>query len=81
MLDFVRSVGPPGRATLLALLAATNPELAARPPQVTSYAPVDIARGYALGIVGALRVAGARLPDFRALEAWQLGAVFRAKPG
>jgi peptide/nickel transport system substrate-binding protein len=81
MLDFVRSVGPPGRATLLALLAATNPELTARPPRVTSYAPVDLARGYALGIVGTLRIAGARLPDCRALEAWQLGAVYRAKPG
>ena len=80
MLDFVRNVGPPGRATLLALLAATNPELAARPPQVTSYDPVDIARRYTLGIVGALRASGARHPDTRLLESWQLGAVYRAKP-
>jgi peptide/nickel transport system substrate-binding protein len=80
MLDFVRSVGPPGRATLLSLLAATNPELVARPPQVTSYAPVDIARGYSFGIVGGLRVSGARLPDLNALESWQLGAVFRTRP-
>ena len=80
MLDFVRSVGPPGRATLLGLLAATNPELVARPPQVTSYAPVDIARGYSFGVVGALRVSGARLPDWYALESWQLGSVFRRVP-
>jgi peptide/nickel transport system substrate-binding protein len=79
MLDFVRSVGPPGRATLLALLAATNPELAARPPKVASHAPADIARGYTLGVVGSLRVAGARLPDCHGLEAWQLGAVYRTK--
>jgi peptide/nickel transport system substrate-binding protein len=79
MLDFVRTVGPPGRATLLALLAATNPELAARPPQVTSYAPSDIARGYAIGIVGALRVRGARMPHFRGLEGFQLGAAYRNK--
>ncbi|HEX6275811.1 MAG TPA: hypothetical protein VFZ53_22370, partial [Polyangiaceae bacterium] len=81
MLDFVRSAGPPGRSTLLALLAATNPELAARPPELTSYAPSDIARGYALGIVGALRVGGARLPEWRGLESWQLGAVYRQKAG
>jgi peptide/nickel transport system substrate-binding protein len=80
MLDFVRSVGPPGRATLLGLLAATNPELVARPPQVTSYAPVDIARGYSFGVVGGLRVSGARLPDWHALESWQLGSVFRTRP-
>jgi peptide/nickel transport system substrate-binding protein len=80
MLDFVRSVGPQGRATLLALLAATNPELAARPPELVSYAPSDIARGYAVGIVGALRVGGARLPDWRGIENWQLGAVYRQKP-
>jgi peptide/nickel transport system substrate-binding protein len=79
-LDFVRSVGPPGRATLLALLAADNPELAARPPQVTSYAPVDIARRGSFGVVGALRVAGARLFDTRGLETWQLGAAFRLRP-
>jgi peptide/nickel transport system substrate-binding protein len=80
MLDYVRSVGPPGRSTLLALLAAANPELVARPPVVTSYAPVDIARGYSFGVVGALRVSGARLSDCQALESWQFGAVFRTRP-
>lgn len=79
LLDFVRNVGPPGRATLLGLLAAENAELLARPPEVTSYAPVDIARRYSFGVVGALRVAGARLARYRGLESWQLGAVFRSE--
>jgi hypothetical protein len=80
LLDFVRNVGPSGRATLLSLLAAENAELAVRPPQFTSYAPVDIARRYSFGVVGALRVAGARLTQYRGLETWQLGAVFRTQP-
>jgi peptide/nickel transport system substrate-binding protein len=78
LLEFVRSVGPPGRATLLGLLASVDPELAARPPEATSYAPAEIARRYSFGVVGALRVAGARLAPYRGLETWQLGAVFRA---
>jgi peptide/nickel transport system substrate-binding protein len=77
MLDFVRNVGPAGRATQLALLAATDPGLAARPPQRSSYDPVEIARGLPLGVVGVLRLSGARLPAWHALESWQLGAVFR----
>jgi peptide/nickel transport system substrate-binding protein len=78
MLDFVRNVGPPGIATELALRAAVDPGLAVRPPQLASYEPAEIARGLPLGVVGALRVAGARVADCRALETWQLGAVFRA---
>jgi peptide/nickel transport system substrate-binding protein len=80
LLDFVRPVGPPGRATLLALLAAANPALAARPPQAPSFEPVDIARTLPLGVLGALRLAGARAPDVHALESWQLGNVFRDRP-
>jgi peptide/nickel transport system substrate-binding protein len=77
LLDFVRSVGPSGVATELALRAAVDPGLAVRPPQLASYEPAEIARGLPLGVVGALRVAGARLADCRALETWQLGGVFR----
>ena len=77
MLDFVRPVGPPGRATLLALLAAANPALAARPPQAPSFEPVDVARTLPLGVLGSLRLAGARAPDVHALETWQLGNVYR----
>jgi peptide/nickel transport system substrate-binding protein len=76
LLDFVRASGPPGRATLLSLLAAVNPELAARPPRVTSFEPIDVARTLPLGVVGALRVAGSRIPELNALESWQLGSVF-----
>jgi hypothetical protein len=78
LLDFVRTLGPPGRATLLALLAAANPALAARPPHVPSEDPVDLARTLPLGVVGALRVAGACAADVRALDGWQLGNVYRA---
>jgi peptide/nickel transport system substrate-binding protein len=76
LLDFVRAAGPPGRTTLLSLLAAVNPELAARPPRVTSFEPIDVARTLPLGVVGALRVAGSRMPELNGLEAWQLGSVF-----
>lgn len=76
MLDFVRASGPPGRATLLSLLAAVKPELAARPPRVTSFEPIDIARTLPLGVVGALRVVGTRLPEWIGLESWQLGSVY-----
>jgi peptide/nickel transport system substrate-binding protein len=77
LLDFVRSAGPPGRTTLLSLLAAASPELAARPPRMTSYEPSEIARTLPLGVVGALSVTGARIPELSGLEAWQLGSVFR----
>jgi peptide/nickel transport system substrate-binding protein len=78
MLDFVRSPGPPGRATLLALLAAANPALAARPPHAPSYEPADIARTLPLGVLGTLRATGARAPNVHGLEGWQLGNVFLA---
>jgi peptide/nickel transport system substrate-binding protein len=80
MLDFVRGAGPPGRATLLTLLAAANPALAARPPRAPSYEPLDVARTLPLGVLGALRIAGARMPAFRGLEGWQLGNVSRIDP-
>lgn len=80
LLDFVRPAGPPGRATLLALLAAANPALAARPPQAPSFEPTDVARTLPLGVLGSLRLAGARAPDVRALESFQLGNVYRDRP-
>ncbi len=80
MLDFVRALGPPGRSTLLALLAAANPALAARPPNASSYDAADIARTLPLGVLGTLRVAGARAPDVRGIETWQLGNVYRVAP-
>jgi peptide/nickel transport system substrate-binding protein len=78
MLDFVRPAGAPGRATLLSLLAAADPALAARPPLAPSYQPTDLARTLPLGVLGSLRVAGAHLPSFRGLASWQLGNVHRS---
>ncbi|HEY3495906.1 MAG TPA: hypothetical protein VGK73_14510 [Polyangiaceae bacterium] len=81
LLDFVRIAGPPGRATLLSLLAAASPELSARPPRAPSYEPAEVARTLPLGVLGSLRVSGARIPELRGLEGWQLGSAFRlARP-
>lgn len=80
MVDFVRSSGPPGRATLLSLLAAVSPALAARPPRATSMEPRDVARTLPLGVLGGLRLQGFRLPDVVGLEAFQLGNVYVAPP-
>jgi peptide/nickel transport system substrate-binding protein len=77
LLDFVRMAGPPGRATLLTLLAASNPALAVRPPNAPSYEPLDLARSLPLGVLGSLKIAGARAADVRGLETWQLGGVYR----
>jgi peptide/nickel transport system substrate-binding protein len=77
MLDFVRIAGPPGRTTLLSLLAAASPELAAVPPRAPSYEPNAVARTLPLGVLGALRISGARIPELRGLDGWQLGNAFR----
>lgn len=76
MLDFVRAVGPPGKATLLALLAAARPELTSKPPKLPSYEPEVIARTLPLGVVGGLRVEGAHLPDLHGLASFQLGGLY-----
>jgi peptide/nickel transport system substrate-binding protein len=80
MVDFVRVAGSPGRSTLLSLLAAVSPALAARPPRATSTEPRDVARTLPLGVIGGLRFAGFRLPDLVGLEAFQLGNVHLAPP-
>jgi peptide/nickel transport system substrate-binding protein len=79
MVDFVR-VGGPGRATLLSLLAAVSPALAARPPRATSTEPRDVARTLPLGVIGALRLTGFRVPELALLEAFQLGNVYVVPP-
>jgi peptide/nickel transport system substrate-binding protein len=80
MIDFVRIGGPPGRSTLLSLLAAVSPALAARPPRATSTEPRDVARTLPLGVIGALRLTGFRMPTFAGLEAFQLGNVYVEPP-
>lgn len=79
MLDFVRPLGPSPEETLLYLLTAGNPALARRPPRLTGQSVRDVARSLSLGVLGRLRVEGAVLPDVRALEPWQLGAVWRER--
>jgi peptide/nickel transport system substrate-binding protein len=81
MVDFVRMAGPPGRATLLSLLAAVSPALAARPPRATSMEPRDVARTLPLGVIGALRLVGFRTPELVGLETFQLGNVHVLPPG
>jgi len=75
MVDFVRSTGPRGRTTMLSLLAAASPDLAARPPRAVSFEPKDVARTLPLGVVGALQFSGARSPGVAGLESFQLGDV------
>jgi peptide/nickel transport system substrate-binding protein len=77
MLDFVRNGGPPGRTTLLTLLAAANPALAQRPPNAPSYEPLDLARTLPLGVLGSLRVQGATLPRWHGLAGFSLGNVWQ----
>jgi peptide/nickel transport system substrate-binding protein len=77
MLDFVRTIGPPGRTTQLSLLAAASPELALVPPLMPSYEPGEVTRTLQLGVLGVLRITGARVPELRGLESWQLGSAFR----
>lgn len=79
MLDFVRPIGPPGRATLLALLTATDASLARHPPELAAFDPRAIARTLSLGIVGELHISGAHIPGVRGLESWNLGAVWRPR--
>lgn len=76
MVDFLRPAGPSGRAALLSLLAAVSPSLAARPPRASSTEPRDVARTLPLGVVGGLKLTGARLPELAGLEAWHLGSAF-----
>ncbi len=77
MLDFVRPIGTSDRDTLLALLTASDPALARRPPRLSSHAPRQIARTLALGVVGELRIAGAYAPGITGLERWDLGATWK----
>ena len=78
MLDFVRRIGPPGRATALALLTAADPALARRPPRRGSLEPRQLTRTLPLGVVGELRIAGAHLPKLHGLADFNLGSVWQS---
>ena len=75
MLDFVRAASADATESVQALLAAVDPALAKRPPRNSS-SLIDATRTLTLGIVGEVRVAGARVPELEGLETWQLGAVW-----
>jgi peptide/nickel transport system substrate-binding protein len=77
-IDVVRRIGPTPRHGLLALLAAANPELADKPPRGVALDPAAVARTLSLAPIGELSISGARAPDVHGLEAWDLGAVYRA---
>ena len=75
LLDFVRAASADAAQSALTLLTAVDPALARRPPKNLSSVS-EVARTLPLGIVGELRVSGARNPEFEGLDAWQLGAVW-----
>ena len=73
LLDFVRASGDPAQSAL-ALLASVDPALTKRPPKNLGSLH-DVTRTLTLGIIGELRVSGARLPEFEGLDTWDLGNV------
>ncbi|HTA90015.1 MAG TPA: ABC transporter substrate-binding protein [Polyangiaceae bacterium] len=75
MLDFVRAADTDPTQAALTLLAAVDPALAKRPPRNLSTLN-DLTRTLTLGVLGEVRVSGSRMPEFEALETWQLGAVW-----
>jgi peptide/nickel transport system substrate-binding protein len=77
--DFVRSIGSAGRATLLSLLAASDPALAKRAPRLGSFDARQIARTLPLGVIGELRIAGAHTPEIRGFSDFNLGSVWVKK--
>lgn len=77
LVDFARPVGPPGSATLLALLTAADPALARHPPKLATTDARRIAQTLPLGVVGEVHVSGAHAPNVHGLSSWDLGAVWR----
>jgi len=75
LLDFVRAANTDITQSAQALLAAVDPALARRPPKNLS-SVLDATRTLPLGVIGEVRVAGARNPEFEGLDAWQLGNVW-----
>jgi peptide/nickel transport system substrate-binding protein len=76
LLDFVRPVDT-STSPLLPLLTAAGRGLARRPPRDTGLPARDITRTLALGLVGELRIEGARVPDVRGIDGWTLGDAWR----
>jgi hypothetical protein len=74
-LDFVRAASSDRIQSVQTLLAAVDPALAKRPPRNLSSLR-DATRTLTLGVLGEVRVSGSRMPEFEALDAWQLGAIW-----
>jgi peptide/nickel transport system substrate-binding protein len=81
LLDFVRTLGPRADDVPTALITASDPDLALRPPRLGAQSARVVARSLALGVVGELRLRGASAPTFRGLAAWDLGAVWQQPAG
>jgi peptide/nickel transport system substrate-binding protein len=81
LLDFVRTLGPRAEDVPAALITASDPELALRPPRLGAQSARVVARSLALGVVGELRLRGASVPAFRGLGTWDLGAVWQQPAG
>ena len=73
----------------MSLAAASDPasglELMRRPPKLPSFAPRTLTRTLKLGVIGELRVAGARAPDVHLAknpvgDGWDLGGTYRVGP-
>ena len=79
MVDIVRTLGPPGPMTQHALLAAQDPELAKKPPQLPSFDARSVTSTLTLGVIGELWVQGAHAPNQQNLGGWNLGNVFRVR--
>jgi peptide/nickel transport system substrate-binding protein len=75
MLDFVRATNTDPAQSAQTLLAAADPALAKHPPRNLASLR-DVTRTLALGVIGELRITGARMPEFEGLDAWNLGAVW-----
>jgi peptide/nickel transport system substrate-binding protein len=77
-LDFVRTLGPTPRHTLLALLHAGDPALAERPPSLDVVEPHALSRTLPLAVLGDFSMRGAAVTAFQGLGDWDLGAVWFA---
>lgn len=81
MVDFVRTLGPNGPMTQVALLVAQDPELARKRPRLDAFDARAIASSLTLGVIGELWVNGAHAAELRDLSGWALGNVWRAPSG
>lgn len=78
LLDCVRAPSGAVRDVELALRTASSPEAARRAPKTGRTSPRELGRQLALGVVGELSMWGALRSGFVGVEAWQLGAIYRA---